>query len=257
MGERARRFGLTGDSVPPSERIRAATVVVLASWTVFVIAGSSFAKLSEHFDTALPNGAGAHHLADVAYTVVQAVATVAGLMVAAGAALAVPAFVRFLRSGGWHSLQGHVIRAATATVVAGGMSIPLLLWAHRLTDHQRNGGLTGYGVFFLIWAALAAVTLGLWSVAAAAAVRRIPFSPRLLFSESFLAIAVALTMLGITAATAVWSATIASKAPSFFGVGPLADPRLAATFGFMALGATAALGGAIRIARTWRMVGQA
>ena len=61
VGERARRYGLTGDRVPSPDRVRAGVLMVVASWTVMVVAGSSLAKMSEHFDTALHNGPGAHH----------------------------------------------------------------------------------------------------------------------------------------------------------------------------------------------------
>ena len=44
---------------------------------------------------------GAHHVPDLAFTVLQAMAGAAGILVVAGALLAVPAFVRFLRTGGW------------------------------------------------------------------------------------------------------------------------------------------------------------
>ena len=105
--ERARRSGLTGDSVPPPNRVRAGMLTVLVSWTAMVIAGSSFAKMSEHFDSALPDGAAAHHLPDLAYTVIQTVAGVVALIVIAAAGIALPTFVRYLRSGGWPSIRGQ------------------------------------------------------------------------------------------------------------------------------------------------------
>ena len=100
--QRARQSGLTGDAVPAADGVRAGALVVLAAWTAFVIAGASFAKFSEHFDEALPHSIGAHRVPDLAFTVLQAVAGVASvLVVGRGCFSLVPAFVRFLRAGGW------------------------------------------------------------------------------------------------------------------------------------------------------------
>jgi hypothetical protein len=144
--ERSRGSGLTGDTVPPPDRVRAGTLMVLGSWTAFVIAGSSFAKLSEHFDSALPNGMAAHHPADLAYTALQTVAVVATLMVIAGAALALPAFVRYLHSGGWSHIRRHTYRAAACTVLTVSVTVALMTWAHHLNHYQRNGGLFTYSL---------------------------------------------------------------------------------------------------------------
>ncbi len=251
--ERSRRSGLTGDGVPSPDRVRAGTLMVLGSWTAFVIAGSSFAKLSEHFDSSLPDGSVAHHLPNLAYTVVQTVAGVAALMVIAGAALALPAFVRYLRSGGWPSIRGHVIRAAASTVLAAGVTPPLLVWAQHLNDHQRNGGLSWYGTLFLTWAALVAVTLMLWTVVAVAAARQVTFSRSLLVAEAGLAVAVAVAMVVILTATTLWWATMADHGPSFLSGDPSSplNARLVSTVALMTLAAATATSGVIRIVRSW------
>jgi hypothetical protein len=247
LRERSRLCGLTGDSASRPERLRTAVLVVLCSWTGFVLAGSSFAKLSEHFDEALPNGRGGHHIADVTYSTIQVAATVAGIIVIAGAVLALRSFVRFLRSGGWPAIRRHVVVATACTILAAGVTVPMLLWAHHLSDHQRNGGLGGYGVLFLTWAVLVAVTLALWTVVAVAAARRVIFSRLLLVAEATLAVTVATAMVVILAATAIWWAAVDDQAPSFLPT----DPRLIATVGFMALASATAMGGAIRAFRAW------
>ena len=251
--ERCRCSGLTGDSVPPPDRVRAATLLVLGSWTAFVIAGSSFAKLSEHFDSALPNGMAAHHAADLAYTAVQTVAEVAALMVIAAAMLALPAFVRYVRSGGWSHIRRHTYRAAGCTVVTAAVTAPLIVWAHHLNDYQRNGGLVAYSLLFLVWAALVVGTLILWTVLAVAAARQVDFSRSLLIGEAGLAVAVAVTMVVILAATALWWAAMATNAPSFFSSDPSLplNSRLVATVAFMTVAAAVATAGSIRILRLW------
>ena len=72
-----------------------------------MLAGASFAKFSEHFDEVLAHRTGAHRVPDLAFTVLQTVAGVAAALVVVGALLAVPAFVRFLRAGGWPAVRGH------------------------------------------------------------------------------------------------------------------------------------------------------
>jgi hypothetical protein len=257
LRERARRSGLTGDSVPPADRVRAGVMTVLVSWTAMVVAGASFAKMAEHFDTALPDGAGAHGLPDLSYTFIQTVAGVAGLIVIAGAGLVLPAFMGYLRSGGWPSIRAHALRAAGCTLLTAGMTVPLLVWAHHLSAHQRNGGSTGYGVLFLLWAALVVATLVLWTVLAVVAASKVTFSRSLLAVEAGMAVAVTLAVVAILAATSLWWALIAERAPTFLS-GDLAsalNARLAATVLLMAVAAAAAMAGTVRIAQSlpeWR-----
>jgi hypothetical protein len=257
IGERARRAGLTGDSVPPTDRIRAGVLMVLVSWTAMVIAGFSFAKMSEHYDTALQNGADAHHLPDIAYTYIQTVAGVAGLIVIAAAGLALPTFLRFLRSGGWRSIRAHALSAAGCTLLTAGTTAPLLVWAHHLTAHQRNGGSAAYTAVFLAWAALVVVTLALWTVLAVVVARKVTFARSLLAAEAGMAVAVALAIVGIIAATGLWWAFMAERAPTFISGNPAfpVSSRLVATVALMALAGTAATLGAVRIGRSlpaWR-----
>jgi hypothetical protein len=255
--ERARRAGLTGDSVPPTDRIRAGVLMVLVSWTAMVIAGSSFAKMSEHFDTALQNGTDAHHLPDLAYTFIQTVAGVAGLIVTAAAGLALPTFLRYLRSGGWPSIRAHALRATGCTLLTAGITAPLLVWAHHLTAHQRNGGSAAYTALFLAWAALVVVTLLLWTVLAVVAAGKVTFARSLLAAQAGMAVAVALAIVGIVTATSLWWALIAERAPTFLSGNPAlpVNAQLIATVALMALAAAAATAGAVRIARSlpeWR-----
>jgi hypothetical protein len=139
--ERARLCRVGGDSASPPERIRTGVLVVLCSWTAFVVAGSSFAKLPEHFDDALPTGRDAHHIADLTYSAIRGAPLVAGTVVLAGALLALPPLLRFLRSGGWPTLGRHVARATACTALTAGVTLPLVIWAHHLSVHQRNGAL--------------------------------------------------------------------------------------------------------------------
>jgi hypothetical protein len=258
--QRARQSGLTGDSAAAADRARAGALVVLAAWTLFVIAGASFAKLSEHFDGALPHGSAAHRVPDIAFTVVQTVAGLACVLVVTGAILALPAFLRFLRSGGWGSLRGHFVRAVACTALMGVVTVPFLLWAHRLTTHQRNGGLHWYGILFLFWVTLLAITLTLWTVLAIAAARRLEFPKTVLIVESIVAAAVAAAMLIMMGTTVVWWAAMAMHAPAFLDASPGGaagsswDTWLIASVATMAVAVGAAVAGVVREVRVWARI---
>ena len=191
LRQRARASGLGGDSVPAPERVRAGALLVLAAWIAFVVAGANFAKFSEHFDEALPHSMETHRLPDLAFLVLQTTAGVASVLVVTGALLALPAFVQFLRADGWPLLRRHLLRALGATALTVVITVPLLLWAHRLTSQQRNGGMHWYGALYLLWAVFIVLTLTLWTVVAIAAARRVHLSKRILTAESVLAVAVA------------------------------------------------------------------
>jgi hypothetical protein len=264
--ERARRAGLQGDTAPPSERVRAGALSVLAAWAAFVVAGASFAKLSEHFDNALPGGidnpvppGGTHHVPDLAYTLVQNLGALGAIAVLVGAGLAVPAFVRFARAGGWSTLRGHVLRAAVSSAIGAGAFVPLVLWSHHLTNHQRNGGLPGYTALFSVCAGLFAVSVVLCTVAVIAAARRIGFSRQLLAAEAALAIVATLAMIVITAATGVWWASIASHAPRFLAPSgaPPVNAQIAGTVALMLLAGAVATAGSARILQGWRELAHA
>jgi hypothetical protein len=257
LRQRAQQSGLTGDSAPAANGVRAGALVVLVAWAAFVIAGASFAKFSEHFDEALPHSMAAHHLPDLAFSVLQSVAAVAGVLVVAGALLAVPAFVRFLRTDGWASVRGHFVRAATGSVLTGAATVLVVLQAHHLTPQQRDNGFHWYGALFLIWAALIVITLALWTVVAVAAARRSVFSPAILTAEAILAAAVALAMTVMVGATAVWWGAMAADAPAFLSASPgnapgsTWDAWFIATVALMVLAMGVAACGVVREARVW------
>ena len=257
LQQRARQSGLLGDTARATDSMRAGALVVLAAWAAFVIAGASFAKFSEHFDEALPHQSGAHRVPDLAFTLLQTVAGVASLMVVAGAVLALPAFVRFLRAGGWASVRRHFKRALICTALVGVITVPILLWAHHLTPHQRNGGLHWYGALFLVWAALIVVALALWTVAAIATARRVELSPAVLTAEAALAAAIAVAMVLMVGATAVWWGAMANGAPAFLSASPGGaagspwDLWFVATVGLMLVAVGAAAFGVVRELRVW------
>jgi hypothetical protein len=231
--------------------------VVLTAWAAFVIAGASFAKFSEHFDQALPHNSGAHRVPDLAFTVLQTVAGVASVLVVAGALLAAPSFVRFMRTGGWTSLRSHILRALACTALTVVVTVPLLLWAHHLTPHQRNGGFHWYGGLFLMWSGLIAMTLAWWTVAAVAAGRRVDLPRAILAVEATLAAAIAGAMVVMVGATVLWWGAMAKDAPAFLNASPGGAPGspwdiwLIATVVLMTAAMGIATAGVVREVRVW------
>ncbi len=257
LRQRARQSGLAGDTAPATDGVRAGALVVLAAWAAFVIAGASFAKFAEHFDEALPHRSGAHRVPDLAFTRAPDGGWGRERPGGRGSLLALPAFVRFLRAGGWASVRRHFMRALVCTALVGAVTLPLLLWAHHLTPHQRNGGLHWYGALFLLWAALIFVSLALWTMAAIATARRVEFSPAVLTAEAALAAAIAVAMVVMVGATAVWWGAMANDAPAFLSASPGGaagspwDLWFVATVGLMLVAVGAAAFGVVRELRVW------
>ena len=255
LRERGRASGLIGDSSPPAERVRAGALLVFCAWTVFVLAGAAFSKLSEHFDSALP--AKFRGVPWGAFKAVQTVAVATSIVVLIGALVAVPAFLRFLHDGGWPSLRRHVLRATAVTAVTMAASFGLVAWANSLSAVQRNGGGWAYGSAFVTWAVLVAATLVSWTVAAVSVGRRLNLTRRVLVVESVLASAVAVGMAAMAGATVLWWAAMAADAPWFlhgasFGTSAAAfEPRYAMAMTLMLAAVVTSSFGVARVARSW------
>jgi hypothetical protein len=182
--------------------------LVLWAWALFMLGGAAVQKTSEHWQDALPPATAS--TASAAFTCVIVVAAVAGLIVLAGIARALPAFAAFLREGGRPPIRS----AVWITAVAMAATIGLAAWASGLSSSQRNGHDALYGVAFLICAALGAVSLLAWTAAATATASRLRLEPSTLKLEAGLAAATAAAMAIMATATAVWWASVAHISPS-------------------------------------------
>ena len=253
MRERLHYAGLVGDGQSPAVRMRAWSLVVLGTWVPFVLAGASFQKLSEHYDAAVPTVSRA--LPSGAFDAVVVAAAIGVGLVLLGALAVLPAFLRFLAAGGWSVLRRPARRAAALSVLAVVAFGALLPWAHSLSNAQRNGAYWLYGAAFLSWALLAAAALVLWTAAAVTVTRRLDLSSGVVSFQSALAVGLAAVMIVVTAATAVWWASIAMHAPWFLhGTAPGTSgsaftPRLALTMAVMLAAALAAAWAVSRGAR--------
>jgi hypothetical protein len=224
LRERGRATGVVGDSVPPVDRARAGSLLVLCAWAAFVVAGSSFAKLSEGFGVAGPTRTAS--VSSGAYRSVMVVAIVACLVVAVGMAIAVPAFLRFLRAGGWPLIRRHVVRALIASGVGISALTALVGLAHTLTSAQRDGQLVYhpavwyYQVAFIATMLLLALSLVAWTATAVVTASRLDLTGTVLSAEALLAAVAATAMVLMTAATAVWWGSMASSTPWFLQGAP-------------------------------------
>jgi hypothetical protein len=243
----------------PAAQARAGSLLVLCGWTVLVLGGIAFQRVSEHFASAVSPSA--REGAQAAFDAVVVLAVVGSVLVATAAVVALPTWVASLRHDGVGPLARPVITALVLTTVGLAAGEVLVQWGHRLSDVQRNGGNTAYSVTALFLAALTAAVLGQWTRVAVIVARRLRLSTRTLLIEARLAQALAAAMGLIVLAAGVWWAVMAAAAPSFLvggspaHHGPPLPPDLAASAAFMlggallgALGARRAIAGRHRLA---------
>jgi hypothetical protein len=107
---------------------------------------------------------------------VLAAVALTGAVVLASGLTALPALIRFLRAGGWPKVRRRILKAAGATVVAGGVLAGVSAVSGSRSLAQLNT--SWVFVFGNAAAALAiAVTIGLWAGAAVATARHLTLAP--------------------------------------------------------------------------------
>jgi MFS family permease len=217
--ERARSAGLLGDSASPNERVRAGSLLVLCAWAFFMLAGGIFAKFTEQWSAATPRTD--RWLPSDGYGAVQWAGIVGVVVVLAAALIVLPAFLRLIRQEGWAAVRTPMIRALLAVAVTTGFTVGVVIWAHRLSPHDRNGGLVPYQLVVLLWVLGIAAALAFSTAAAVAVARHLDLAPRTIRVLGGLAIGLALIMAVVTAGTIVWWGGVAAYAPGFLGSGAL------------------------------------
>jgi len=252
--ERAREVGVLGESATATERLRMGSLLVLCGWTLFAVAGAAFAKFTEHWNVATPS---AHRtLPTIADTGVRAAGIVSALVVLVAALLTVPAVHRLVQAQGWSSIRRPMLRATVSTGVSVVLFAGLILWAHQLNHHQRNGGLGLYAVAgavtgLAVLAAMAVVTSTVITVT-----RQLHFSRRALRLLSSLALSETLLLGAIAAGVGLWWASEALYAPHFLansigsgiiGTSNALPPTLIVAGVLMVLGLASALAGSVRV----------
>jgi hypothetical protein len=215
--ERVRMLGLNG--LPPLERAREGSLLVLYSWMLFVIGGFGVEKASEHWQAATP--AARRGLPSAAFDVLFVAAGIGSVLVLIGVAVLLPRVAALIQAGGWPKIRRAVVRATVLSVLAVTASSGLAAWAHSLTPAARNGSDAAYSGAFVALVVLFAACLFAWAAAAAATARNLSLSVAVLRLEVWLGAAVSVAMAVMTIATVLWWGSLAAAAPWFFDGRPV------------------------------------
>jgi hypothetical protein len=219
LTERLRDSGLIGNSVSPAERVRGGALSVLCAFALFVLPGIAFAKISEHWDESIHRGP-PRHLPAVFFNLLGSLAVVCAVAIVLVALALLPAFLEFVRTGGWPQIRRRVLWAASVTMATVVTGVGLVVWAHHLTAHQRNAGFGWYQLAFVIVATLFAVAVFTWTAAAVGATHALTIRLAKVKVLGILAVAVAICMPIMTAAAAAWWGSMATTAPWFLAGTP-------------------------------------
>jgi hypothetical protein len=259
LRERGHSAGLLGAQSNLHHQVRAGALLVLCSWSTFVVAGATFQKQSEHFGGSVASTSTAT-LAASAYDVVALMGIVGSLAVLVGAAVALPSFISFLKSGGWHDLRRQLAVAGLLTLSTIGGVIALKDWAHGLSVGQRNGGDAYYSFLFVVVALILTASVIQWTVVGVVAIRRMTLSTRVLRIEALLAFAVTFAMVVITTGVALWWIAMGLGAPGFFQGNTIGNASLALTPNLllmvvlMLISSLGGLFGSARILHGWQRI---
>ncbi len=154
-------------------------------WTTFFGAGLTLAILPPLLDTPARSAAWAWPMTAALDAMLALIALTAAAMLAGGAA-ALPALVRFLRTGGWPTIRYRIWLAAGATIAAGGALAALVTMASSHTLHYLNTSQDYLlGTFATSFALAAAI--GLWTFAIRGLARQLEIPARARAAELMLA----------------------------------------------------------------------
>jgi hypothetical protein len=258
ISERARRSGFGRGATPP-ERVRSGCLLVLCGWSLFVVAGSGFAKLSEHWDAVVR--VGDRRLPGGAYDAVQIAAGVGLVIVALAALAAVPSFVRLLRHGGWPRVRVPIVVVATAGAAAVLVTLGAVAWSHLRPLPPGARPVLWVGqvpVLGVGWALVVVAAIAVSTVCVVRVAMRLDLPAAVLRLESALALSLTMAMCAVLGGTLAWWVAIAADAPGFasgWGAGLLGAPgalALPATGCLMTAGLALGLWGDTRMLRARR-----
>jgi hypothetical protein len=256
LRERVHATGLVGQGTDAATRLRSGSLLVLSTWTLFVVAGIGFQKTSEHFAQAVPLAS--RPSSQDAFNTVALFAVISLVAVSIGVAATLPSALAFLRSGGWRHVRRHVLRSVVASALVVASVVPLSLWAHQLNEFQRNGADDVYSWAVAAWALLVALALASWTTTAIAFAKRLSLSRAVLRIEGSMAIVVAASMAAITLATALWWDTLAAQASWFLQGASIGRSSTSVSLtmvgivSIMSIAVLCAIAGVVRILGSWR-----
>ncbi len=178
-------------------------------WWAFLMAGWILASLPAEFGVSLP--AATAGLATGILDGEAAIAAVLAAVVLARGVIALPAFGRFLRAGGWPDVRRRVAWAAAATAGALGALVGLILVPGPMTFAQWNQSPT-YALGVLVTALLVSVAIWLWTRAVAVVAGQLDLPPRARASERMLTVAATGTIRLALSFFILWLAAVQSSA---------------------------------------------
>lgn len=200
LRERGRQARLAGLKAPWHS--------LIGRWWTFFVAGYVLVVFPSDF-MASPPPARAWQ-ATAMLDLLTAIVAFTGAALLAGGLVAVPAFARYLRAGGWPEIRRRIAWAAVATAAAGGTLAGLLLVSRSHTLSQLNAS----GVYFagvLVTSLALVVALWRWSAAVTAMAKRLDLSPRIRSAEKMLGAAVASAVSAMISANVIWYSVIRSS----------------------------------------------
>jgi hypothetical protein len=256
LRERVHATGLVGQGANAATRLRSGSLLILSTWTLFVIAGVGFQKTSEHFARAVPLAA--RPSSQNAFDTVVLFAVISLVAVLIGVAATLPSTITFLRLGGWRQVRRHVLRSVIASALVVATVVPLSLWAHHLNELQRNGGDDGYSWAVAAWALFVAFALASWTTTAIAFATRLTLSRAVLHIEGSMAMVVTASMAAITCATAFWWDTLATHASWFLQGSSIGrsstsvSSTMVGVVSIMSIAVLCSIAGVVRIMGSWR-----
>jgi len=250
LSQRLRSCGLMGDDLPAESGAKAGLLLVLCSWSVFVIAGVGLQKTAEHWQAVVPTHEEA--LPAAAFGTVVVAAALGSAAVLLGIVFTTGPLISFLRSGGWRQIRRSVIIAICLSGLTVVVVVAIASWAQQLTSAQRNGSDLLYSLVFLVLVAASVGSIIAWTDTAIRIGRELTLKRATLRLETGFAGAVTLTMCTMTVATTLWWAAVANAAPSFLGGG--IPWKMIVLTTLMLAAATTATAGTLRSAHTTRQL---
>jgi hypothetical protein len=252
--ERARSAGITGWSQDPEVRVRGGSLLVLCGWALYIVAGALFVKVADRWSSESSHAD--HWVASAGFKVVAVAGVVGCLMVLLAALLVLPSFVRFLQDGGWHKVRRPILVAVVSVIASAALFTFLVIRAHGMSAHERNGGDPFYSGLFVFVSLTFFAAVGCATAAAVSVARQIELSGRVLRALGMLAIGLVSMMALALMSLVIWWASEAARSPGFLaqtigngvpfssGVVP---PTLLASGILMTVGLALGLSGSVRI----------
>jgi hypothetical protein len=202
----------------PVEQMRDTAGSTLCAWIAFVVCGSAFAKLTE--DRPFTAAADAHPLLGDTRVAITLLALLSVAAVLLGGALLIADVV----SGAWTQRRWTLVRSVCAPLAAvAGFAAATTLLAWLVKGHDLQEHTTGAWIAFFGWCAIGLGAAAVCGLASRTALRLAELRPLALRAGVCGAVALTAELALMTAATAVYAATLAVNAPALANAanGPL------------------------------------